>query len=77
MLPDLPAELASALADRYELRRTLGQGGMATVYQAYDRRHERDVALNVLLPGLAAQVGADRRRGLQCLAVDGPHDAAG
>ena len=60
MSPDLPVELVAALADRYELRRTVGQGGMATVYHAYDRRHERDVAVKVLLPGLAAHVGADR-----------------
>ena len=60
MASDLPAELVAALADRYELRRTLGQGGMATVYHAQDRRHERDVAVKVLLPGLAAHVGADR-----------------
>lgn len=33
---------------------------MATVYHAYDSRHQRDVALKVLLPGLAAQVGAER-----------------
>jgi serine/threonine protein kinase len=55
-----PAELAAALAGRYDLRHTVGQGGMATVYHAYDRRHQRDVALKVLLPGLAAHVGAER-----------------
>ncbi len=57
---ELPAELVAALAGRYDLRRVLGQGGMATVYNAYDSRHQRDVALKVLLPGLAAQVGAER-----------------
>ena len=29
---DIPAELQSALAERYELRRVLGRGGMAVVY---------------------------------------------
>jgi hypothetical protein len=58
--PTPPPELAAALAGRYDLRRTVGQGGMATVYHAHDLRHQRDVALKVLLPGLAAQVGAER-----------------
>jgi len=56
----LPAELLAALAGRYDLRRVVGQGGMATVYHAFDSRHQRDVALKVLLPGLAAHVGAER-----------------
>jgi serine/threonine-protein kinase len=34
--------------DRYEIKNELGRGGMATVYQAYDPRFERDVALKVL-----------------------------
>src|SRR5258708_34423744 len=33
---------------RYELRRRLGQGGMAEVYLAYDRRVRRQVAIKVL-----------------------------
>ncbi len=52
--------LQAALADRYEVERELGQGGMATVYQARDVRHNRQVALKVLLPELAAVLGADR-----------------
>ncbi len=35
---------------RYELKRELGRGGMATVVQAYDPRFERDVAIKVLPP---------------------------
>jgi serine/threonine protein kinase len=58
--PDLPADLQAALAERYELRRVLGRGGMATVYLAYDYKHRRDVALKVLLPGLAAFLGVER-----------------
>jgi hypothetical protein len=58
--PDLPADLQAALAERYELRRVLGRGGMATVYLAYDHKHRRDVALKVLLPGLAAFLGVER-----------------
>jgi eukaryotic-like serine/threonine-protein kinase len=50
----------AALAGRYDLRRLVGQGGMATVYHGFDSRHQRDVALKVLLPALAAHVGAER-----------------
>ena len=60
MAEPLPAELRSALAARYELRRVLGRGGMATVYLAYDHKHRREVAIKVLLPGLAAFLGVER-----------------
>ena len=57
---ELPAYLASALADRYRIERELGQGGMATVYLAEDLKHHRKVAIKVLKPELAAAVGAER-----------------
>ncbi|MGH7537608.1 MAG: serine/threonine-protein kinase [Gemmatimonadales bacterium] len=60
MNPDIPADLAAALAERYELRRVLGRGGMAAVYLAYDGRHYREVALKVLRPDLAASLGTER-----------------
>jgi Tol biopolymer transport system component/tRNA A-37 threonylcarbamoyl transferase component Bud32 len=55
-----PDRLATALADRYQIERELGQGGMATVYLAQDLRHDRKVAVKVLRPELAAIIGADR-----------------
>ena len=60
MAIDIPADLAASLAQRYELKRVLGRGGMATVYLATDLKHRREVALKVLLPGLAAFLGTER-----------------
>ncbi|MBL0178488.1 MAG: serine/threonine-protein kinase [Gemmatimonadetes bacterium] len=55
-----PDRLITALADRYTIERELGAGGMATVYLARDLKHDRDVAIKVLRPELAAVIGADR-----------------
>ena len=52
--------LRASLADRYTIERELGQGGMATVYLAADLKHDRQVAIKVLRPELAAVIGADR-----------------
>jgi eukaryotic-like serine/threonine-protein kinase len=52
--------LSTALSDRYRIEREIGAGGMATVYLARDVRHDREVALKVLRPDLAAVLGAER-----------------
>ncbi len=54
------ARLNTALGDRYDIQRELGAGGMATVYLAEDLKHDRQVAIKVLRPELAAVIGADR-----------------
>jgi len=54
------ARLSAALEGRYVVERELGEGGMATVYLAQDVRHDRQVALKVLRPELAAILGAER-----------------
>jgi serine/threonine-protein kinase len=54
------SKLSAALADRYRIERELGQGGMATVYLAFDLKHDRKVAIKVLKPELAAVLGAER-----------------
>jgi eukaryotic-like serine/threonine-protein kinase len=59
MAEPLP-RLVAALAERYRLERELGQGGMATVYLAADLKHDRQVAIKVLKPELAAVLGAER-----------------
>ena len=48
------ARLSAALAGRYRIERELGAGGMATVYLAHDLKHDREVAIKVLRPELAA-----------------------
>lgn len=52
--------LADGLSDRYVIERRLGRGGMATVFQARDLRHERTVAIKVLNDDVAAGIGAAR-----------------
>ena len=59
-MTDPTTRLAAALADRYTIERELGQGGMATVYLARDLKHDRQVALKVLKPELAAVLGGER-----------------
>jgi serine/threonine protein kinase len=53
-------QLQADLADRYVLERELGRGGMAMVYLAHDLKHDRDVALKILRPDLAAVLGRER-----------------
>ena len=59
-MTDVADRLTASLADRYRIERELGQGGMATVYLAHDIKHERDVAIKVLHPGLGAALGGER-----------------
>jgi predicted ATPase/tRNA A-37 threonylcarbamoyl transferase component Bud32 len=60
MTQTLDPTLTTALAERYRLVREIGAGGMATVYLADDLRHQRQVAVKVLRPELAAAMGRER-----------------
>ena len=59
-MPDTFDSLTTLLAERYGLQRELGRGGMATVYLADDLKHQRQVAVKVLRPEVAAGLGAER-----------------
>ena len=59
-MTDTFTRLKTALSDRYTIESELGQGGMATVYLARDLKHDRQVAVKVLRPDLARDIGADR-----------------
>ena len=52
--------ITQALTGRYRVERELGSGGMATVYLATDLRHDRKVAIKVMLPELAESLGGER-----------------
>ena len=59
-MTEVDSPLGIALADRYSLEGELGRGGMATVWLARDLKHDRQVALKVMHPELAATVGPER-----------------
>ncbi|MEX2182677.1 MAG: protein kinase [Gemmatimonadaceae bacterium] len=56
----LNPQFVQELSDRYRLDREVGAGGMATVYLAHDIRHDRQVAVKILRPELAAIIGGER-----------------
>jgi tRNA A-37 threonylcarbamoyl transferase component Bud32/WD40 repeat protein len=53
-------ELRDLLAERYQVERQIGEGGMAAVFLADDVKHRRKVAIKVLRPELAAAIGVER-----------------
>jgi eukaryotic-like serine/threonine-protein kinase len=57
---DALLQLKQSLSERYDIKREIGAGGMATVYLAQDLRHDRPVALKLLNPELGAILGVER-----------------
>ena len=64
--------LATALnwsSDRYLLRELVGTGGMSQVYRAWDKQLDREVAVKVLHPHLAASPDSRKRFSREARAV--------
>ncbi len=67
-LPGMPI-VGDVLAGRYRIDAPIGVGGMASVYRATDQRLEREVAVKVLLPNLAADPTLAQRFEREALAL--------
>ncbi|HEX5385531.1 MAG TPA: protein kinase [Gemmatimonadales bacterium] len=59
-MTQLHDRIRSTLANRYQVEREIGRGGMAMVYLAQDLKHGRRVAVKVLHPELAVSLGSER-----------------
>ena len=59
-MSDLLSVLKQALRDRYVVEREAGRGGMATVFQARDRKLGREVAIKVVSPSVMTAVAGER-----------------
>ena len=60
MTAELFERVKHVLADRFSIQSELGRGAMATVYLAFDVKHERLVAVKVMSPELAHALGPQR-----------------
>ena len=67
--------LREAVAASYDIEREVGQGGMAHVYLARDRKHDRQVALKVISSEVAVGLATERfLREIQiCARLTHPH----
>ena len=54
-------KLGALLCDRYEVTREIGRGGMATVFEAFDRVRQDAVALKLISPQLRSDPVAEQR----------------
>ena len=59
--PTTSAKLAKALGAKYEVKKLVGQGGFAEVYEIWDKDLERRLAVKVLRPDVAWTAGTIER----------------
>ncbi len=59
--PNTLSLLAKALGDKYEVKKLVGQGGFAEVYEVWDKELERRLAVKVLRPDVAWTAGTVER----------------
>ncbi len=59
-MTSLEERLQAGVTGQYSIERVLGEGGMAIVFLSRDLRHDRLVALKVLRPEVASEIGGDR-----------------
>ena len=57
---DIRRVITEAVKSQYAVEDQVGFGGMALVFRARDLKHDRQVAIKVLRPELASQVGRER-----------------
>ena len=60
-MSDTSAKLAKALGAKYEVKKLVGQGGFAEVYEVWDKDLERRLAVKVLRPDVAWTAGTIER----------------
>src|SRR3989442_9592776 len=60
-MSDTPSKLSSALGAKYEVKRLVGSGGFAEVYEVWDKELERRLAVKVLRPDVAWTSGMIER----------------
>lgn len=66
---DVQASLARALGPKYEVRRLLGEGGFAQVYEVFDTDLQRRLAVKVLKPDIAWSSGMLDRFRQECRSI--------
>jgi Protein kinase domain len=66
---DIQASLTRALGSKYEVRRMLGEGGFAQVYEVFDSDLQRRLAVKVLKPDIAWSAGMLDRFRQECRSI--------
>jgi serine/threonine protein kinase len=58
---EVALEVGTVLAERYEIKAFIAQGGMGAVYSAFDKNRNEDIAIKVMLPALMKNETAKSR----------------